>query len=349
MINVLIVDDSSLVRTVLQRQLSAAPDIVVKATAPDPYVARLKIMEHKPDVMTLDLEMPRLDGLSFLRTVMKHMPIPTIVVSSLTPQGSEMAMEALASGAYEVISKPGTAYSVDQLGPRLIQSVRHASLLTKSALQKLQQQSLTNTKSSSLVSFTTTRGVIAIGASTGGTVALEKVLMSLPASTPPIVIVQHMPPEFTRSFAERLDRNCQITVREARQGDQLKAGVALIAPGGYHMVVKRQGALLSAHLTQSMPVHHQRPSVDVLFHSMSSAAGKNAVGVILTGMGADGAEGLLAMKQAGAYTIAQDKKTSVVWGMPAEAVKIGAATKVAPLLSIATAMMQASQRNQPTN
>jgi len=332
MIKVLVVDDSAIVRQVLSRELSKANDIEVIGTAPDPYIARDKIVHLKPDVMTLDIEMPRMDGITFLRKVMKHHPVPTIIVSSLTPKGGQMAMEALATGAVDVICKPGAAYTVGNIADILVDQVRAAAHIDCSRLKRSDTVPI---KRSTLAMTKTTNKIIAIGASTGGTKAIEEVLTVMPRNAPGIVIVQHMPEKFTRSFADRLNTICQIEVREAQSGDSVIPGLALIAPGNYHMIVRRSGARYYVENKQGPPVYHQRPSVEVMFNSVAQFVGQNAVGVILTGMGADGAKGLLTMREAGAVTIAQDEKTSIVWGMPGEAVKMDAAVKVLPLQKIA--------------
>jgi two-component system chemotaxis response regulator CheB len=334
MIRVLVVDDSAVVRQLVSRELSKEPDITVVATAPDPYVARDLLVQHRPDVMTLDIEMPRMDGLTFLQKVMKHFPIPTIIVSSLTPQGSQMAFEALEYGAFDVISKPGTAYSMGESIAVLARRIREASTYDCRRAQQL--KALSRSQGAPRLSLSnTTNKIIAMGASTGGTVALEQVLTRMPRNAPGIVVVQHMPEFFTTSFAQRLDRLCEVSVSEAKQGDSIVSGRVLIAPGNNHMIVRRSGARYYVEITKGSPVYHQRPSVEVLFQSVAQYIGANAVGILLTGMGSDGARGLLAMREAGAHTIAQDEKSSVVWGMPGEAVKIDAAQEVLPLQSIA--------------
>jgi two-component system chemotaxis response regulator CheB len=334
MIKVLVVDDSAIVRQILSKELSRAKDIEVVATAMDPFIARDKILMHNPDVMTLDIEMPRMDGLTFLRKVMQHHPIPTIIVSSLTPKGSAMSMEALAAGAIDVVSKPGAAYTVGDVSNILIDQIRAASLVSFEKINRI-RDTLKASMPSRLALTKTTNKIIAIGASTGGTVAIEHVLSQMPKNAPGIVIVQHMPEKFTTSFAERLNTICDMEVREAKNLDSVLPGVALVAPGNHHMVVKRSGAKYFVEIKDGPPVFHQRPSVEVLFNSMAQYVGANAVGVILTGMGADGALGLKAMRDAGAHTIAQDEATSVVWGMPGEAVKHGGAEHVVPLQKIA--------------
>ncbi len=341
MIKVLVVDDSAVVRQVLGRELSKAPDIQVVATAVDPYDARDKIVQFKPDVLTLDVEMPRMDGLAFLRKLMQHFPLPTIIVSSLTPKGGKVALEALDAGAVDVICKPGSSYSVGDITKNLIDMIRAAARVNPARLIRSATPVLKREVTYSLSS--TTAKIIALGASTGGTRAIEEVLLELPQNAPGIVIVQHMPEHFTRSFAERLDGICNIRVKEAESGDSIVNGTALIAPGNLHMVVKRSGARYYVETIQSPRVFHQRPSVEVMFNSVAKYVGANAVGVILTGMGADGARGLLEMRNAGAPTIAQDEATSVVWGMPGEAVKVGAAQFVLPLQQIARKMLSLTE------
>ncbi len=330
MVKVLIIDDSAVVRQVLSTELSKAEGIEVVGTAIDPYIARDKILALKPDVVTLDLEMPRMDGLTFLRKLMRHYPMPVIVVSSLTQAGSDTAIEALRVGAVEVVAKPGSAYSVKDVSKRLAQSIRVAAtarivgsaetLATPSAAPP-----------AAAAPLRTTHQVLAIGASTGGTRAIEDVLRRLPPDTPGTVIVQHMPEQFTTSFARRLDDLCPMEVREAGRSDLVVPGVALVAPGNQHMVIRRSGAKYLVELKDGPPVHYQRPSVDVLFHSVARQVGANAVGVILTGMGSDGAAGLLAMRQAGARTLAQNEKSCIVFGMPKEAIGLGAAEQVVSL------------------
>ncbi len=322
-VKVLIVDDSAIVRKVLSKELSKNEGITIVGTAPDPYVAREKIVKLEPDVITLDIEMPRMDGITFLKKIMQHKPLPVIIVSSLTPKGSKMAMEAFASGALEVISKPSSAYSVGDMSNDLakkIKIVANANLRTKVANKK--ETGIVQIASNALA--TTTNKLIAIGASTGGTEAIKKVLTRFPRNSPGILVVQHMPAQFTKSFAQRLDDLCEMEVKEAEDGDSIINGKALIAPGNYHMLLNRSGARYYVKVKQGPMVHHQRPAVDVLFKSVSKYAGSNALGIILTGMGSDGAMGIQSMKEAGSYTIAQDEKSCVVYGMPKEAVKTGA-------------------------
>jgi two-component system chemotaxis response regulator CheB len=328
-IKVLVVDDSAIVRKIFNEELSKEPDIEVVGTAPDPYIARDKIVHLKPDVIILDIEMPRMDGLTFLKKLMKYYPLPVIIVSSLTQKGSAMAVEAIEDGAIEVLAKPGGAYSVGDMCIQLKEKIRASSRANMKRKPSLESQPQAAVISHSLKE--TTQKVIAIGASTGGTEALKEVLVNMPQNSPGIVIVQHMPANFTTAFAERLNQICQIEVKEAKDGDSVINGRALIAPGNFHMLIRRSGARYYVNIKDGPLVHHQRPAVDVLFNSVSQYVGNNAVGVILTGMGVDGAKGLLAMKGTGARTMVQDEASCVVYGMPKEAVKIGAADKIVPL------------------
>jgi len=334
-IKVLVVDDSAVVRKVFREGLSREKDIEVVGTAPDPYVARDKIVKLKPHVVTLDIEMPRMDGITFLRKLMRYYPLPVIIVSSLTPKGSKLAMDALSLGALEVISKPSSAYSVGEMSIQLIDKIRavaHARL--KPREEREAQKNAQVIEAYQALSETTNK-VIAIGASTGGTEALKVVLTAMPPNAPGILAVQHMPANFTTSFAQRLNELSAMTVREAKDGDSLMNGIALIAPGNYHMLLKRSGARYYVQIKNGPLVNHQRPAVDVLFHSVASYAGSNAIGVLLTGMGSDGAIGLLKMREAGARTVVQDEKSCIVFGMPKEAIKLGAAEKVVSLENIA--------------
>lgn len=340
-IRVLVVDDSAVVRKVFTDELSRERGIQVIGTAPDPYIARDKIVKLKPDVITLDIEMPRMDGLTFLKKLMKHYPLPVIIVSSLTPKGGKMAMEALSSGALEVISKPSAAYSVGDMSVQLADKIRAVARVNVKG--RLNSDNTTvpvkPAASTRALSFTTNK-IIAIGASTGGTEAIKTVLTGMPPNSPGIVIVQHMPANFTTAFAQRLDSLSQITVKEAIDGDSVLNGQALIAPGNFHMLLKRSGARYYVQVKNGPMVHHQRPAADVLFRSVANYAGANAIGIILTGMGADGAAGLLEMKEAGARTIAQDEQSCVVFGMPKEAIKLGAAEKVVSLGYVAQTALE---------
>ncbi len=331
-IKVLIVDDSAVVRKVFSNELSRERGIKVIGAAPDPYVARDKIVKLKPDVITLDIEMPRMDGITFLKKLMKYYPLPVIIVSSLTPKGGKMALEALASGALEVISKPSAAYSVGDMSVQLADKIRAvARVNVKERIKSVNESDTVKPITLSRALTASTNKIIAIGASTGGTEAIKTVLTGMPPNSPGIVIVQHMPANFTTSFAERLDSLSQITVKEANDGDLVSNGQALLAPGNFHMLLKRSGAKYYVQVKKGPLVHHQRPAADVLFRSVANYAGANAVGIILTGMGSDGAAGLLEMKDAGARTIVQDEKSCVVFGMPKEAIKLGSADKVVSL------------------
>jgi len=338
MIKVLVVDDSAVVRQVLSSKISKARDIEVVGTAADPFIARDKIIALHPNVLTLDLEMPRMDGLTFLAKLMKYYPLPVIVVSSLTPRGSDAALRALELGAVDVIGKPGSSYSIGDISAELIEKVRAAS--TAHLLATLGSPG-ESAETAPLLNMT--HKVLAIGSSTGGTEAIKNVLMGLPPTAPGTVIVQHMPEHFTASFAARLNELCKIEVREGRTGDLVTPGLALLAPGNKHLVLRRSGAVFSVEVKGGPQVHYQRPSVDVLFHSVAQQAGPNALGVVLTGMGADGASGLLAMRQAGARTIAQDEQSCVVFGMPREAIRLGAAEQVVPLQEIAPKIIEILQ------
>jgi two-component system chemotaxis response regulator CheB len=336
-VKVLIVDDSAVVRKILTQQLEQHPGIKVIGTAPDPYVARDKIVAMQPDVLTLDVEMPRMDGITFLKKLMKHSPMPVIVLSSLTPKGSKVALEALMAGAVEVLSKPGAAYSIGDACDALAEKIKSASRaqFNKKAISDQQGQGA----SERLSIAETTNKIFAIGASTGGVQALTRVLSSMPANAPGTLIVQHMPAQFTTSFAERLNSECAVTVTEAKDGDRVIPGKALIAPGGFHMLLQRSGANYYVSIKDGPPVCRQKPSVELMFNSVAKYAGANAIGAILTGMGSDGAEGLLAMRQNGARTIAQNEASCVVYGMPKEAIERDAAEKIVALDDVARTML----------
>ena len=339
-IRVLIVDDSSLVRRILTEELGKQQGITVVGSAPDPFIARDKILALKPDVLTLDVEMPRMDGLTFLRRLMKHHPMPVVIISSLTTKGCETALACIEAGAVEVLAKPGESYSVGDLAEQLGDVIRAAARVrprirpTPSA-----QASPARVTPRSQAMIQTTHKVIAIGSSTGGTEALTTILTALPKQCPGIVMTQHMPEGFTASFAQRLDALCEIDVREAKDGDWVTPGLALLAPGNRHMHLARDGARYIVRVTDGPRVRRHRPSVEVLFESVALHAGRNAMGVILTGMGDDGADGLLSMRKAGAYTVAQDEATCVVFGMPKEAIARGGASAVAPLGDMASLML----------
>lgn len=346
MIRVLVVDDSASVRQVLKEILETDPEIRVIATAADPYLAVEHIKREIPDVITLDVEMPRMDGITFLERVMSQHPIPVVICSTLTEQGSATAMAALEKGAVDIITKPklGTREFFRESCIRICDVVKSAARARKkkrspdppphAPAPKLTADAVLELpKSRAMVQ--TTEKVVAVGASTGGTEALSELLQSLPADSPGMVVVQHMPEKFTASFAARLDSLCHVTVKEASDADSVLRGQVLIAPGNRHTLLKRSGARYFVEVKDGPLVNRHRPSVDVLFRSTARYAGRNAVGIIMTGMGDDGARGMLEMKEAGAVNIAQDEATSVVFGMPAEAIKLGAVHRVLPLSRIA--------------
>jgi len=350
-IQVLIVDDSSVVRQTLQEILGSDPRIQVMAVAPDPFAAAARIAECVPDVITLDVEMPRMDGITFLQKLMSQHPIPVVLCSSLAEQGSETALKALEYGAVEIIQKPrlGTKQFLEESRIRICDAVKAAALAKPRRVvqsQKVEPKLTADAvlaKATNLAMAETTEKVIIVGASTGGTEAIREFLVALPPDTAGIVIVQHMPEHFTASFARRLNELCRVTVKEAEDNDTVLRGRALIAPGNFHTLLKRSGARYFVEVRDGPLVSRHRPSVDVLFRSAARYAGKNAVGVIMTGMGDDGAKGLLEMKQAGAATLAQDEATCVVFGMPQEAIKLGAAERVLPLKEIAPAVLRLSR------
>jgi two-component system, chemotaxis family, protein-glutamate methylesterase/glutaminase len=324
-IKVLIVDDSAVVRRLCGQILSAEPDIQVVGTAPDPYVARDLIVTRKPDVVTLDWEMPRMDGITFLKKLMKFYPLPVVILSTLTTRGGEKALEAMAAGAVEVICKPGDEHSLAEMSEDLVAAVRSAAQArSRPAPPPPSQQVLRQQISAS-------HHLLALGASTGGTVAIESILQALPADTPGLVMVQHMPAFFTRSFADRLAKLSRMRVREAKDGDLVEPGLALLAPGDRQMVVRSGPRGYAVGVMEGPRVSGHRPSVDVLFRSVAKAAGPNALGIILTGMGADGAQGLLEMRKAGARTLGQDAESSVVYGMPKAAFDLGGVEFQVPL------------------
>ncbi len=346
-IKVLIVDDSALVRQALTAIFSSDQQIEVIGTASNPYIAVTKIQKNVPDVITLDIEMPRMDGLTFLKKIMSQHPIPVIIISSYSDKGSANALKALEYGAVDVVNKPtlSSKEAIEDAKIELCDIIKAASIAKirkKSPLQvppvivqpKLSADAII-AKANTYSSLQTTDFVVAVGASTGGTEALRVFLEAMPQDAPGIVIVQHMPEHFTRSFANRLNDLCRIRVKEAVNGDQVVKGLAIIAPGNKHMLLKRAGNNYYVEVTEGPLVNRHRPSVDVLFRSTAKFAGRNAVGIIMTGMGDDGARGLLEMKEAGARTAAQDEKTCIVFGMPKVAISIGAAEKILPLEQLA--------------
>lgn len=347
-IRVLVVDDSAVVRQSLTSILESDPQIEVMGTAADPLIAVKKIMKEVPDVITLDIEMPRMDGLTFLRKIMSQHPIPVVVISSLTSQGTEVAMKALEYGASEIIGKPAmnAAQFFNESKIMLCDAVKAASQAKLSRLKIVSTPTVELVKpkysadiileKASLKSrIVDTEKIIVLGASTGGTEAIRLLLRNLPSRMPGIAIVQHMPEGFTKSFANSLNANSELEVKEAEDGDRLYQGRVLIAPGNHHMLLKRTGKEYSVEVKEGPLVNRHRPSVDVLFRSAARYSGQNATGILLTGMGADGAKGLLELKESGANTIAQDQQTSVVFGMPKEAIKLGAADEILAIDAIA--------------
>jgi two-component system chemotaxis response regulator CheB len=339
-IRVLIVDDSALMRELLTEILSSDPEIEVVGAAADPFIARDLIKAHQPHVLTLDVEMPRMDGLTFLEKLMRAYPLPVVMISSLTEKGCDTTLRALSLGAIDYIPKPKLSIASGTLGisEEIVAKVKAA------AGARVMPRNTSNGSSApaaqaNFSQIKASNKIVAVGASTGGTEALLTFLEPLPADFPAIAIVQHMPEKFTGQFAKRLDSLCKISVKEAADGDRLLIGHALIAPGNHHMELVRKGAEYIVKISQTEPVNRHRPSVDVLFNSCAIQAGANAIGVILTGMGADGARGLLAMRKAGAATIAQDEATSVVFGMPKEAIACGGAEEIHPLPKIAQAVV----------
>ena len=330
-IRVMVVDDSAIVRKILSETIAMEADMEVVATAPDPYVARDKILALKPDVLTLDIEMPRMDGLTFLKKLMKFHPMPVIIISSLTKASCEISLEALASGAVEAMEKPGGPYSIGELREGLAQKIRAAAgarivrQVPQTVVPKRVPQATTPMRNDM---------IIAIGASTGGTEAILDVLTQLPANIPGIVITQHIPKQFSTSFARRLDGVCSFEVKEAEDGDEVRPGRALLAPGDFHMTLRSGPRGYYVQVQDGPKICYQRPAVDVMFASVANAARSHAIGVLLTGMGADGAQGMLSMRNAGATTIAQDEQSCVVYGMPREAVKLNAVDHVLSLSNI---------------
>lgn len=353
-ISVLIVDDSAVVRQTLSQILDSDPQIQVMATAPDPFVAAERIRHKIPDVITLDVEMPRMDGITFLEKIMSQHPIPVVMCSSLTEKGAATTLKALEYGAIEIIQKPrlGTKQFLEESGTLICDVVKAAAMAQPKRKAphavvppKLSADVVIAKPVTSKAMLRTTERVVAVGASTGGTEALRIFLEALPADAPGIVIVQHMPEKFTQSFAERLNTICQVSVKEARNNDTVIPGRALIAPGNRHMLLQRSGARYYVEIKDGPLVSRHRPSVDVLFRSSARYAGANAIGVIMTGMGDDGAQGMLEMKGTGAQTIAQDEASCVVFGMPAEAIKRGAVDAIVPLERIACEVLRRSRMN----
>jgi two-component system chemotaxis response regulator CheB len=374
-IKVLVVDDSAMVRKMITDALSKDPAIEVVGAAPDPYVARDMIVELAPDVLTLDIEMPRMDGLTFLKILQKHKPIPVVIISSISQEGSAAALDALAAGAVEVLAKPGSAHSIGSLAEQLPRVIKAASIaklrpreseggqahsvrasqgaLHPTGLHRPQEGGVGQAGGAAILSAHGAGAVgshrwnphqiILLGSSTGGVEALTEVLTHLPGGLPGICITQHMPPHFSKLFAQRVSSSCAFEVREASEGDMLQPGLALLAPGDYHMTLNWVGAGYRVQLNQKPPVHHCRPAVDVMFRSVAEVSGAIAVAALLTGMGVDGALGMKLLKERGARTIAQNEETCVVYGMPRAAVEMGVVDRVLPLKSIASAIVEAVQ------
>lgn len=353
-IRVFIIDDSATVRRVLNDVLSEDVAIEVIGSAADPIFAAEKLKKNWPDVIVLDVEMPRMDGITFLKKIMMERPTPVVICSTLTVQGAQTTMQALAAGAVAIMEKPkaGLKNFLVEASADLIQVVKtaakanmknvHVTAALPAPSPKFSADVILNTHTSAMTQ--TTERIVAIGTSTGGTQALEVVLRALPRDCPGLVVVQHMPEKFTAAFSERLDNVCAITVREAKNGDRIVPGLALIAPGGYHMLIKRSGAQYHVDVIDGPPVNRHRPSVDVLFRSAAKFAGKNALGVIMTGMGSDGAAGLREMHEVGSRTVAQDEASCVVFGMPKEAIKLGAADRVTGLREIVAEIVDFGRR-----
>ena len=356
-IKVLVIDDSALIRKVLTEILNSASDIEVVGTAADPYIARDKIKQLSPDVLTLDVEMPKMDGITFLRNLMRLRPMPVVMVSTLTENGAEVTLDALDLGAIDYVTKPkvNVIEGLEEYKAELVEKIRVAAKANVRAISDRADSLKVEPKFSadavlehrvSKKPLKTTDKIIAIGASTGGTEAIREVLQHIPVTSPGIVITQHIPEAFSGSFAKRMDSISALTVFEAQDGQQILPGHAYIAPGHSHLLVERSGARYYCRLNDGPPVNRHKPSVDVLFRSVAQHVGHNSIGVILTGMGDDGARGMLEMKEAGAITIAQDEKSSVVWGMPGEAVKMGAAETQLPLTKIAGKLMTLIEKMQ---
>lgn len=348
-IQILVVDDSALVRQFMTEVIASQPDMALLATAPDPIVAMTKMQKQWPDVILLDVEMPKMDGITFLKQIMAQHPTPVVICSSLTEKGTALTLEAFSAGAVAVFTKAtlGVRQHLQSIANDLIRAIREASQAKTTTVRpqiKAEPVAMVTPLQTTHSLTRTTDRVVAIGTSTGGTIALENILTQLPQDVPGIVIVQHMPEKFTAAFAERLNGLCAIEVREAKNGDRVLQGCALIAPGGYHTQVVRNGAFYCTEMFDAPPVNRHKPSVDVLFRSVAKAVGRNALGMILTGMGDDGARGLLSMRQAGANTIAQDEASSVVFGMPKEAIKLGVAEQIFSLNQMPAMIAQFGRR-----
>jgi len=348
-IKVIVIDDSALIRKLLTELLGSDPDIEVVATAPDAYIAREKIKALNPDVLTLDVEMPKMDGLTFLSNLMRLRPMPVVMVSTLTQKGAETSLEAMRLGAVDFVGKPQSDVSSNlrQYRDEIVDKVKAAAAANIRAVAQRSQRDACGRRmkiqeqtSREVLSQSALQRLVAIGASTGGTEAIADVLAGMPANSPPILIAQHIPEQFSRSFSERVNGLSAMNVAEARDGERVLAGHAYVAPGNHHLRVRRSGSDYVCQLDQSDPVNRHRPSVDVLFESVAAAAGAKAIGVMLTGMGKDGAQGLKALRDNGARTLAQDQASSVVWGMPGSAVELGAVEEVVPLPEVAAQILR---------
>jgi len=342
-IKVLVVDDSALVRSLLAEIIRATPDMILVGTAPDAYVARDMVNEFVPDVITLDIEMPRMDGLAFLEKLMRARPTPVIMISTLTEAGADATLRALELGAVDFIPKPklGITSGIREYSELIVEKIRTAAGVRVRAIAKRDKpDSASGQKISTSGRLQSTEKIIAIGASTGGTEAIKELLMQLPAAVPGIVMTQHMPPGFTRTFAERLNKTTRLHVVEAKGGERILPGHAFLAPGGHHMIVVRSGADYVVKLSDAEPVHRHRPAVDVMMESVALAGGKNVLGVLLTGMGKDGAKGMLDIRNQGGYTFAQDEASCVVYGMPKEAVAVGGVDQTVTLDTMGSALLE---------
>lgn len=339
-IKVLIVDDSAIVRDILTDKLSVYNDIEIVGSAPDPFIARNKILTLNPDVITLDIEMPKMDGLTFLQKLMDYYPLPVIIVSSVTTKDKNASIKALEIGAFDVVNKPGGSLSINEVVEDVLQKIRMAYQVkdTFTSRRKIVESKIVTQKvvkhQSVISNVKTTDKIIVIGSSTGGTLALEYIFNRLPHNLPPIVVVQHMPINYTRQFAERLNELSDMTVKESEDNELITNGFAYIAKGGTHLQIYRKGTFLYLAHRDFDKVQYQKPSVDVMFSSIAKESGKNTLGILLTGMGKDGAEGLLELKNRGAVTVAQDEESSIVWGMPKAAIDINAHTNILSLSDI---------------
>ena len=337
-VRILIVDDSALIRAHLGKQIGAMADAEIVGLAPDPFVAREILLREEPDLILLDMEMPRMDGLTFLRKIMKFKPTPTLVISSVTPHGSDTAIACLEAGAIDVLCKPSSAFTIDELQDQIERWIIEVQNQGRDRMAR-RQAAIAEIPEQAVAGIATTHRIVAIGSSAGGPETIKNVLAALPRSAPGIALVQHMGPAFLAQMAERLNRESRVDVKLAQTGDALIPGRVLLSPGDLHMRIKRHGARYQVELQSGDPVAGHKPSVDVLFHSVAEAAGANAMGVVLTGMGHDGADGITAMRAAGSRTVAQDEETSIVFGMPARAIETGAVERILPVGDVPKAIV----------